>query len=70
MDDALASSATMNAMTLRPLIAGYLVPYRLLSSEMDTRLRHDCSEASADCGCREVWYAISSMRAVFSARSM
>jgi hypothetical protein len=54
MDDRLLSSATMNSMTLRPLMTEYLPPNRLFSSEMEIRLRQDCSDSAADWGCREV----------------
>jgi len=70
MEEGLAGSRVMKSITSRALILGYLAWKASSSSEMPSMARQPRSVASADCGSRAVWTFTSSMRAVFSARSV
>jgi hypothetical protein len=70
IDEGLAVSPTMKASTFFASRVSYLASKAPCSSEMPSMARHVCSASNCDCGNIAVCNATSSMRAVFSARSV
>ena len=70
MDEPLSGSRTMKSITSLRETSPYFSSNAGCNSEMPSTARHPCSAASADCGSSCVCMFTSSMRAVFSARSV
>jgi hypothetical protein len=70
IDDELSGSLTMKASTLWASSRSWRASKASRSSEMPSMARQACSVSCFDCGSIEVCTATSSMRAVFSARSV
>jgi len=60
----------MKSITFFCVSASYLASNCCTSSDTPSMVRQPCCSACADCGISEYWTRTSSMRAVFSARSV
>jgi hypothetical protein len=70
IEDGLSGSPTMKSITSFWVSAPYLASNCDCSSDTPSIVRQPCCSAWADCGISEYWTRTSSMRAVFSARSV
>jgi len=70
IEDRLSGSRTMKSITSFCVRVSYLASNCWFSSETPSMVRQPRCSARSDCGISEYWTRTSSMRAVFSARSV